>query len=258
MDDFEEYAYVPVAERRARARKKIAKLEKAGEKLQPVTAPARGIASTFWGRAWCRNLENYSDYESRLPRGRSYLRNGAVLDLRIEAGEIHAQVMGNELYAIRIRIEPLSDKNWKRIRKACAGGIGSTIDLLQGELSEDVMKVITEPGEGLFPMPQEIRMDCSCPDWADMCKHLAAVLYGVGVRLDEQPELLFRLRQVDHGELIAAAGAAAAKHARSAAKSDAVGLAEADLSAVFGIDLAPPAAEPAPAARKVKRPKTPA
>lgn len=244
-DEFQQY--VPVAERRKQAAKRSAKLIKSGEDLQPVAATARGLATTFWGRAWCRNLEQYADYETRLPRGRSYLRNGQVLDLRIEHGLVIAKVLGSELYDLRVRIEPLPPKAWKRIRKLCAGGIASTVDLLQGKLSEPVMAVITEPGTGLFPTPAEIRFDCSCPDWADLCKHAAAALYGVGVRLDAAPELLFTLRGVDHAELIAAAADAAVEHAQAAALATGDTVAAADLSAVFGIDLAP-APEPAPKA----------
>ncbi len=240
--------YVPVAERRARAQAKLKKMRKKGETLQPVQATARGIATTFWGRAWCRNLEAYSDYENRLPRGRSYLRNGSVLDLQIARGEVRAQVAGSELYRLHIRIAPLPDEDWHRIRQACAGGIASAIELLQGRLSDHVMGIITAPGAGLFPSPQEIKLDCSCPDWADMCKHVAAVLYGVAVRLDERPDLLFLLRGVDHLDLIAGAGAAVAQQAQAAAADG--GLAEAQLAEVFGIDIAPeesPTVPPAPA-----------
>lgn len=249
-DEFQEY--VPVAERRKQAAKRSAKLLKSGEDLQPVTATARGIATTFWGRAWCRNLEQYADYETRLPRGRSYLRNGQVLDLRIERGLVLAKVLGSELYDLRVHIEPLPPKAWKRIRKLCAGGIGSTVELLQGKLSEQVMAIITEPGTGLFPTPAEIRFACSCPDWADLCKHAAAALYGIGVRLDEAPELLFTLRGVDHAELIAAAADAAVEHAQAAVQTSGDSVAAADLSAVFGIDLAP-ATAPVPEAPKSGR-----
>lgn len=242
--DFQEY--IPVAERKRRAEAKRKKLVKAGEQLEPVQSAARGIATTFWGRAWCRNLERYSDYESRLPRGRSYLRQGAVLDLRLSAGQVRAQVMGSELYTLTIHVAPIKPAAWRRIRAACADGIGSTIELLQGRLSEHVMTVITEPGRGLFPEPGEIRMDCSCPDWADLCKHAAAVLYGVGVRLDERPELLFTLRGVDHLELMAAAGGAAAQHAAAAGGSDGDGLAADQLADVFGIELAGEVPAPAP------------
>ena len=252
-DEFQEY--VPVAERRKQAAKRAKKLAKGGEDLQPVEAAARGIATTFWGRAWCRNLEHYADYETRLPRGRSYLRNGQVIDLRIEPGLVSAKVLGSELYDLRVRIEPLPAKIWRRIRKQCAGGIASTIDLLQGKLSDDVMKIMTEPGEGLFPTPAEIRFDCSCPDWAELCKHAAAALYGVGVRLDQSPDLLFTLRGVDHAELIASAANAAVEHARTAAQSDTGGLAGEDLSAVFGIEIAPATeatAAPPPVRRRGK------
>lgn len=228
--------YVPVVEKKRLAEKTIKKLQKQGEKLCPVIATARSIATTFWGKAWCRNLEEYSDYEYRLPRGRSYLRQGAVIDVQIAAGEVRAKVMGSYLYEIKVRIAPLEQKVWGTIKKACAGGIASTIELLQGKLSDHVMTVITKPGEGLFPTPGEIKMDCSCPDWADMCKHVAAVLYGVGVRLDERPELLFTLRGVDPLELIEGAGAAVAQHAE---KAGAAGLDESQLADVFGIELSP-------------------
>ncbi len=255
-EDWDYQEYIPVAERKRRAEAKRKKLVKAGERLEPVQATSRGIATTFWGRAWCRNLERYSDYETRLPRGRSYLRQGAVLDLRLSAGQVRAQVMGSELYTLTIHVAPLKPAAWRRIRKACAGGIGSTIELLQGRLSEHVMTVITEPGQGLFPEPGEIRLDCSCPDWADMCKHAAAVLYGVGVRLDERPELLFTLRGVDHLELMASAGGAAAQHATAECGVAGGDLTADQLSDVFGIELAAetPAAEPARVAAKKKRP----
>jgi uncharacterized Zn finger protein len=251
--DFQEY--IPVAERKRRAEAKRKKLVKAGEQLEPVQATARGIATTFWGRAWCRNLERYSDYESRLPRGRSYLRQGAVLDLRLSAGQVRAQVMGSELYTLTIHVAPIKPAAWRRIRTACAGGIGSTIELLQGRLSDHVMTVITEPGRGLFPEPGEIRMDCSCPDWADLCKHAAAVLYGVGVRLDERPELLFTLRGVDHLELMAAAGGAVAQHAAAAGGVAGDSLAADQLADVFGIELAAeaPAAVPVRVVKKKRR-----
>ena len=238
--------YVPEAEKKRQAQAKIKKLQKEGERVQPVVATARSIATTFWGKAWCRNLESYSDYEYRLPRGRSYLRQGAVLDLQVSAGEVKAKVMGSYLYEIKVRIIPLEPKAWKRIKKACAGGIASTIELLQGRLSDQVMKVITKPGQGLFPAPNEIKLDCSCPDWADMCKHVAAVMYGVGVRLDERPELLFTLRGVDHLELMAAAGGAVAQHAAAAGGVAGDSLAADQLADVFGIELAGEVPAPAP------------
>lgn len=235
--------YVPVAERRAKAMRKMEKLAQKGQKSSPVKIVGRKIASTFWGRAWCDNLESYSDFSNRLPRGRTYVRNGSLLDLQIEAGKVTSMVSGSELYRITIKIKPLNGPAWKAIRTKCGQQIGSLVELLQGKLSKDVMAIVTERRSGLFPAPHEIEMSCSCPDWAGMCKHLAATLYGVGSRLDRQPELLFTLRRVDQMELIAQAGSLIITPAPSKRKS----IAAADLADVFGIEfdesLAPDRAE---------------
>src|SRR6516164_10246819 len=198
--------YVSAAEKRRRAKKAANALEKKGRKLNPVRAEGRTIARSFWGKAWCENLESYSDYENRLPRGRTYVRNGSVVHLEIQAGKISALVSGSELYSVEITISSLPDPHWKCVKSECSGQIGSLVELLQGRLSKSVMDVVTQRGGGLFPKPAEIKMKCSCPDWAGMCKHVAAVMYGVGARLDDKPELLFVLRKVDHLELIAGAG----------------------------------------------------
>ncbi len=227
--------YVPVAQRQARARRKMDSLRKKGIDIQPVEIEGRKIAKTFWGEAWCDHLEAFSDYENRLPRGRSYVRNGSVCHLEINQGEILAKVAGSELYNLRIRIKTLPKKKWTAIKGRCAGEVGSLLELLQGKLSDHVMGVVTDRKDGLFPAPPEISLNCSCPDWAVMCKHVAAVLYGVGARLDRQPELLFKLRGVDHEELIAADAEAAVSAATSRGKSKR--LSGGELSDVFGIDL---------------------
>ncbi|CAK0778787.1 SWIM-type domain-containing protein [Gammaproteobacteria bacterium] len=227
--------YVPVAERRRKAAKKVATLKKQGQALQPVMIAGRAIATTFWGRAWCDNLEVYSDWANRLPRGRTYVRNGSVLDLQLEAGKITALVMGSELYRIDISVKPLEAARWQGIQSECAGKVDSLIELLQGKLSRGVMEIITRPGSGLFPQPREIQMHCSCPDYASLCKHLAAVLYGVGARLDLQPELLFMLRQVDHRDLIAHA---VAPSLETSVPGEGKRLDESGLASLFGIDLA--------------------
>lgn len=225
--------YVPVAERRAKAMRKMEKLAKKGQKFSPVSIAGRKISTTFWGRAWCDNLESYSDFSNRLPRGRTYVRNGSVLDLHIEAGRVTSIVCGSELYRIAIKIKPLNGRSWKAIRTKCGQRIGSLVELLQGKLSNDVMAVVTERSSGLFPGPHEIDMSCSCPDWAGMCKHVAATLYGVGNRLDFKPELLFTLRQVDQMELIAQADRPIITPAAGKRKS----IAAADLTDVFGIEF---------------------
>jgi uncharacterized Zn finger protein len=193
---------VPVASHRAQAKHSLQKLRKKGEKIQPIEINGRTIAHTFWGKAWCDHLETFSDYENRLPRGRTYVRNGSVCHLEITQGTIKAIVSGSELYHINISIKKLPEKNWQAIKKHCAGKIGSILELLQGKLSSAVMAVVTDTKNGLFPATKDIQLDCDCPDWAALCKHLAAVLYGIGARLDEAPELLFLLRGLDHTELI--------------------------------------------------------
>lgn len=249
--------YVPVSERRRQAAKKIAALQKKGKSISPIRIEGRAIARTFWGKAWCDNLEAYSDFENRLPRGRTYVRNGSVIDLQIGKGEIAALVSGSSVYTVEIAIRPLERPRWKGIIGACAGQIDSLVELLQGRFAHGVMEIITCKQRGLFPSPKQITMECSCPDGAVMCKHVAAVLYGVGARLDERPELFFQLRNVDHSELITAAGTATG--VTHAAKTDRA-LESADLSALFGIELeadAPgrPSAE-GPARRKPRSTST--
>ncbi len=227
--------YVSVAQRRAQAMREMKRLEKKGVCIEPVEIEGRKIARTFWGEGWCNHLEGFHDFENRLPRGRTYVRNGSVCHLAIQQGKIDAKVAGSELYDITIRIKKLPPKKWKAIKGRCAGQIGSLLELLQGRLSDHVMGVVTDRKEGLFPLPGEISFDCDCPDWASMCKHIAAVLYGVGARLDTKPELLFELRGVNHEELISADATAAVSEATRKGKSRR--LATSSLSDVFGIDL---------------------
>ncbi|MBC8073671.1 MAG: SWIM zinc finger family protein, partial [Deltaproteobacteria bacterium] len=198
------------------------------------TERGRKIARTVWGLAWCDNLERYHDYANRLPRGRTYIRNGSVVHLEISAGKVLAQVAGSSMYRVEITIAPLPAPRWRTITGSCARGVASMIELLEGRLSADVMAVMTARGTGLFPEPREIELRCSCPDWATMCKHVAAVMYGVGVRLDDTPQLLFALRGVDASELVAQAAASAIvgdAGTGSAFTDDA-------LSSIFGIELA--------------------
>lgn len=226
--------YVPVAERRRKAAQKVAKMKKAGKNVSPVEITGRTITTTFWGNAWCKNLEAYSDYSNRLPRGRTYVRNGSVVDLQIEAGRVKAMVSGTDLYTVDIKIKPLPKKKWIEIKDKCAGQIDSLVELLQGSFSKGVMEIVTRKGEGLFPSPREIDLNCSCPDWATMCKHVAATLYGVGARLDNEPELLFKLRGVDPTEMVEAAieqpTGASKKRKGRVLKTD-------ELSSVFGVDI---------------------
>jgi len=181
-------AYVPVAERRRKAEKEMEMLRKKGVQVSPVKLEGKQIAATFWGKAWCQNLERYSDYSNRLPRGRTYLRNGSVIDLNIGPGEVTAQVIGSNLYRITVSIREVAAAHWQAIARDCARSIDTLVELLQGQLSTSVMERITRPGTGLFPSPTEISFTCSCPDSAAMCKHVAAALYGIGARLDMEPK----------------------------------------------------------------------
>ena len=229
--------YVPVAERRARAAREMTKLaKKTGQAALPVLLDGRKIAATFWGKAWCDNLEAYSDFANRLPRGRTYVRNGSVVDLQISRGTVTARVSGSSLYKIEIKIKPLAPPLWSSIQSECAGKIDSLVELLQGKLSSGVMQIVTRQERGLFPTPKEIDLDCSCPDWADLCKHVAASLYGVGARLDQNPGLLFLLRGVDPADLISKASAADAVRQVGPAPS----MSDAEVADVFGIEVEPP------------------
>lgn len=242
--------YIPVSERKRQAAKKIAALQKKGKNISPIRIEGRTIARTFWGKAWCDNLEAYSDYENRLPRGRTYVRNGSVIDLQIGKGEITALVSGSSIYTVKVAIRSLEGTRWKTLIETCSGQIDSLVELLQGRFARGVMELITCKQRGLFPSPKQISMECSCPDGAMMCKHVAAVLYGVGARLDEKPELFFQLRNVDHSELITAAGAATG--VRRAVKTDRT-LESADLSALFGIELDTDASGRPPVHRPAQR-----
>jgi uncharacterized Zn finger protein len=240
--------YVSVAERRMKAAREMEKHRKQGHAVSPVIINGRTIVKTFWGKAWCENLERYSDFANRLPRGRTYVRNGSVIDLQIAEGSIQALVSGSQIYKVSMKVTPVTKARWKSICADCAGAIDSLVELLQGRFSKGVMERICRQNTGLFPSPKEIQLSCSCPDWADMCKHVAAVLYGIGARLDEHPELLFRLHAVKEAELITNAGTALPLTKAGPTRSKL--LASDDLD-IFGLEMAPAAKQ---AAAKSRRP----
>jgi uncharacterized Zn finger protein len=240
--------YVPVAKRRADAAKQVKQLAKGGRSVSPVVIEGRRIAASFWGKAWCDNLEHYSDYANRLPRGRTYVRNGSVIDLSVAEGRVEALVSGSEIYNVRIDVAQAIPQHWRAICADCSGSIGSIVELLQGKLAKKVIERVCREGDGLFPGPREIKMSCTCPDWADMCKHVAAVLYGIGARFDADPDALFTLRGVDRNELIAIG--VDPSLTEPAATNERV-LDDDDMAALFDIELeAPP-----PAVAKGKVPK---
>lgn len=225
--------YVPVAQQRAKAKKKMEKLRKQGKDIQPIEIEGRTIARSFWGKAWCKHLESFSDFENRLPRGRRYVRNGSVCHLEIKKGKIVAMVSGSEIYKVAVDIKPLKSSLWKTIKQLCSGKIGSMLELLQGRLSDNTMSIVTNRDKGLMPLPKEISLKCSCPDWAVMCKHVAAALYGIGSRLDSRPELLFTLRGVNADELVTDDIALSAPKAIPAGNV----IADDQISDIFGIEM---------------------
>lgn len=233
--------YVTVAEKRARAEKKIKQLRKKNKDIQPVILQGQALATTWWGKAWNRNLEGYADYSNRIGRGRSYVRHLAVVDLQITPGLVKALVQGTRgaPYEVQIEIDEIKEKNWKLIREKCQAQLSSLPDLLAGKIPGKLRDIFMVQGEGLFPSPNEISFACSCPDWASMCKHVAATLYGIGARLDEDPTLFFTLRKADMNELISRAvqdRADAIIEEKTTVGSGRV-IEDEQLSSLFGIDL---------------------
>jgi uncharacterized Zn finger protein len=245
--------YVSAAERRRKAARETEKLRKKGHPVSPVRIQGRSIVKTFWGKAWCENLERYSDYANRLPRGRTYVRNGSIVDLQIGPRKIQALVSGSEIYKVAVKVAPVSKARWKSICCDCGGAIDSLVELLQGHFSKGVMERVCRQDTGLFPSPEEIKLSCSCPDWALMCKHVAAVLYGIGARLDQQPELLFRLHEVDEKELIAKAGDALPLAKKGPAAEKVLG--GDDLSELFGLDMVQSTTAPEAPIAGLEKPK---
>jgi uncharacterized Zn finger protein len=244
-DDYGFPRYVSVAEKRARARRKLQQLRKKHPNIRPVVIAGNALVRTWWGKAWNGNLSKYADYANRIGRGRSYVRHGAVLDLQIKPGQVKALVQGSQgsPYTITIKIKPISEPVWKQIKAACAGQLASLQELLEGRFPKGLTELFTAKGRGLFPSPQEIDFHCSCPDYAYLCKHVAAVLYGIGTRLDEDPSLFFVLRKMKMDDLITQAVQDKSERLlKRAKKRTARVIDDADLGEVFGIEMEPAAA----------------
>lgn len=231
--------YVNKAEKQARVTKKLEQLKKKRD-VKPVILQGSAIARTWWGKSWNKNLERYADYSNRIGRGRSYIRHGALLDLQIDAGEIKALVQGSRSkpYEVLIKIGKLNKKTWQHIVTSCSGMLDSVSELLAGNFPKELGELFLQRDSGLFPSPKEIDFDCSCPDRASMCKHVAATLYGVGARLDEDATLFFMLRGVDMAELVGKTVSTKAENLlEKASKKSSRVIDDADLSVLFGIEL---------------------
>lgn len=198
FNDFSRYSQISIEELKERASSSITKAGKKGKNYEPVQVSGRKICQHWWGQAWCENLEQYADYASRIDRGKRYVRSGAVVDLQIQNGKIEAKVQGSQRapYKVEIMISPLSKERCQEIEEKCGKRIANMESLIQGDFPDE-MKELFIGEKGLFPTPREIYFHCSCPDWAVMCKHVAAAMYGIGVKVDQNPFYFFRLRGID-------------------------------------------------------------
>ena len=230
--------YVPVAEKKDKAQKTITKLKRTNPNLAPVVIEGRKLAKTWWGMAWNNNLENYADFAYRIGRGSSYVKNGMVVDLQINAGNVTGLVCGSESepYKVQIAIDKMADSKWKKLLPYCAQRIGSVAELAEGKFPEDLKELFMGKDSGLFPSPREIHIRCSCPDYAVLCKHAAAVLYGIGARFDQDPLLFFKLRGVPFEDLLAKAlDARMNSMLKNAGKKTSRVLDSDDISKIFGV-----------------------
>jgi len=255
--------YVSVAEKKAKAAKKLKQLKKKNPGINPIMIEGSSIARTWWGKSWNRNLERYADYSNRIGRGRNYVRHGAVLDLQINSGKVESLVQGSRSkpYSVSIKIKSVNKKIWQEIKAACGGKLDSLQGLLAGKFPKALGDIFMAQGKGLFPAPKEIEFSCSCPDWAYMCKHVAATLYGIGARLDEDPGLFFKLRKVKMKDLVTGAVKDSARQLLEKAKRKTGRvIADSDLADVFGIDMEGPVdsnKKKAEGAKKTTRTKKP-
>ncbi len=230
--------YVSAAEKKAKSAKTLSKLKSKNADIQPVIIEGRILAKTWWGKAWNKNLESYADYSNRIARGRTYVRSNAVLDLKITKGEVKALIQGSAAkpYRVTVTIDVLSKEKWNKVIELCNHRIASLEQLVEGKFPKELETLFLEKKYGLFPSPKEIHFDCSCPDWASMCKHVASVLYGIGARLDVNPLLFFELRSIDSTELVKKSMEKKLDNMlKNAGRKSARQIAEEDISEIFGI-----------------------
>lgn len=197
MSRFQPYKIPTATELEKKKEKSRTRLR--GHDLKPIVIEGKTLGRTWWGKAWNQNLESYADYSNRVGRGKTYVRQGMVIHLNIEEAQVFGLVQGRKKapYEILVKIEPSTEDDIKAIGEISRQHVESFESLLHGEFPKELEVLFTRKGFGLFPSPKEIDFYCSCPDHAYMCKHVAAVLYGIGSRLDEDPQLFFTLRQIN-------------------------------------------------------------
>ncbi len=224
--------YVRVQKRRTYARDIAAQLERQGEILTPAVAHGKNIANQFWGRAWCHAIDEWQDCAYRLPGGRSLLKNGGVIDLKISRNSVIARVAADQVYDVQLHYRDADPYSVAELRSQCAGKLTGLLDFIQGKLSEEVMQYICNPVYGLFPEYGDFKISCTCLDDAVLCRHAAAALYAVATRLDDEPELFFTLRGIDAKDFFEAEDILTQTGSNSAE-----GLSADELSKTFGIDI---------------------
>jgi uncharacterized Zn finger protein len=169
------------------------------------TKSQRGqIGETWWSKRWIGVLESF-DMGARLSRGRSYARNGQVVSIDVQKGVVAAKVQGSQPkpYSIKIELKPLSEKDWDKVTDAMASQAVFAARLLAGEMPPNIEEAFGKANVSLFPTSEkDLITDCSCPDWANPCKHIAAVYYLLAERFDEDPFLIFKLRGRTREEII--------------------------------------------------------
>lgn len=200
-DDFSQPSAAELRRKAEQSKKRSADSKKA---LEPVLIDGRQIAKTWWGEAWCTNLENYADYRNRIGRGKRHVRADTVIDMKMKGGTIKARVQGSRRtpYRVEIEIDPMPEARYKAVLKSLDSRIENLEALVNGDFPMAMKSLFTDLKSGLFPNPREIHFTCSCPGWASMCKHVAAVLYGIGNRLDHDPLLFFAMRGIDVSDFI--------------------------------------------------------
>lgn len=238
MDYYGFPKYESAAEKKAKAKKSLEKLKKMNPGIEPVIIEGRTLAKSWWGKAWNENLESYADYRNRIARGKTYVRSNTVLDLKISKGSVAAKVQGSRSkpYEVDIKIDSLSDKKWEQVKVLCNHRIDSLEQLIEGKFPKELEVLFTDKKYGMFPSPKEISFFCNCPDSAMMCKHVAAVLYGIGARLDMNPMLFFELRSLNGQELVKKSMELKLKSMmKNAGKKSIREIADKDIANIFGL-----------------------
>ncbi len=206
------------------AQQRLAELQAGGEELTPVVNTTRKLAGNFWGSAWMKHLAHCESGGMCLAPGRTLLRHGCVLDVRIAPCSIRALISAEELYEVNLQLAPLDSEQQEQLAASCGRHIDSLLSLLEGKVDAAVLRHLCHPETGLLPTPADWRMHCTCPDWAEPCPHAAAAIYAAGCLIDATPALLFTLRGIE-------------PHTLLSAPQESIELDTGKLSSIFGIDL---------------------